>query len=355
MKSVSHHSRVFFQANIVKSCDDYRLFFIQRDLLCLLDQVSRRCLHLLATDDSIEPNTVPSLIDTIGAIVKLLVILDQPDNPSILTKEHHYPVKTDLSQADILERCIQVLSDLVLEESDERKAIGVKHFQSIINRLFAAATDVTRHIDSTQSDFEVDVIEQSLSVTSSEQYDADDSASASNDENANDGRNTNETTYAQSTVIVSEKIIEQVVLLIVGLGQKEFNNGREHYGRAVEYGLAKLVTLCGNSDNLKLLVDMNLCSKLLSGLGHILCKTSNIETSGGTLPLKLLELVTILSSHKMSREDFRAMIGFFKTAPSLPETSVALVLENLHRIVLATSCPATDQPSAFLTFPTGAN
>jgi len=191
------------------------------------------------------------------------------------------------------------------------------------------------------------------------QYDADDSASASNDneddneENVRPVANETTTTYSQSTKIISQKIILHIVQLIIGLGQRESS---DHFSRVVEYGIAKLVTLCGNPDNLKCLVEMNLCSKLLSGLGHILKSNNTLPTSRGTLAATLLELVTILSSHKMSRDDFRAMIEFFKTSPPLPESSVALVLDNLHQIVRTTSCPATSQPSVFLTFQTaGAN
>ena len=190
------------------------------------------------------------------------------------------------------------------------------------------------------------------------QYDADDSASASNDNDDDNEENLRQvpnetTTYSQSTQIISQKIILHIVQLIIGLGQRESS---DYFSRVVEYGLAKLVTLCGNPDNLKCLVEMNLCSKLLTGLGHILKKNNSLPTSRGTLAATLLDLVTILSSHKMSRDDFRAMIEFFKTSPPLPASSVALVLDNLHQVVRTTSCPATSQPSVFLTFQTaGAN
>ena len=158
----------FFQARLVKSSDDYRSFFVQRDLLCLLNQVSRRCLHLLPTDQ-LEVQQVPCLIDTIGALVKLLVLLDNhEDLTTRVTKEHHYSVKTDVTPSEILERCLQVLSDVVLEESVEKQFVGVKHCQSIVNRLFSAATSTTRcYEENAATDFPVDFFEQTVIFASS--------------------------------------------------------------------------------------------------------------------------------------------------------------------------------------------
>ena len=162
----SKTSLVSFQARLVKSSDDYRSFFVQRDLLCLLNQVSRRCLHLLPTDH-LEVQQVSCLIETIGALVKLLVLLEnREDLTTRVTK--HYSVKTDVTPSEILERCLRVLSDVVLEESVEKQSVGVKHCQSIVNRLFSAATSTSRCCEeNSTTDFSVDFFEQTVIFASS--------------------------------------------------------------------------------------------------------------------------------------------------------------------------------------------
>jgi len=291
-----------------------------------------------------DADTIQRLIEMTGAIVTLLVLLDRP--ASRVTKEHHYSVKGDATPEEILERCLQVMSDVILDE-----VVDSKYFQLIINRLFSAATIVTRcdsiasMSNSADLDFSVDVFEQTaLSSTSLDHYDADDSASTSSDEDDRE-RHSNVTS---STTVVSEKIVAAIVEIIIGLGKKDSD---KNYDRIIEYGLAKLATLGTNVDNLKLFADIKLCSRLLDGLGHILKQPMN----GGTLSVTLLELVTVLSSHKMSRNDFRQIVAFFKTCPALPDSNLGLILDHLHRVVGAASCPATDQPSVFLKFSTGAS
>lgn len=291
---------------------------------------------------------IQRLVETVGTMVSLLVSLERAETESRVTKEHHYSVKSDVTPKEILDRCLQVLSDVILDD-----VVDVKHFQLIINRLFAAGTITTR-FDSDASmsansvaDFPVDVFDQTMHpATSLDQlYDADDSASSSDDE-------PDETTsVAQSTaIVVSEKIIATAVEIIIGLGKKEIDSGEKHHGRIVEYGLAKLATLCGNADNLKCFVNAKLCSKLLEGLGDILRQPAN----GGTLPVTLLEVITVLSSYRMSRGDFRQLVAFFKTCPLPPEPNLSLILDHLHRAVSSTSRPATDLPTVFLKFPPGA-
>ena len=285
------------------------------------------------------------LIETIGSIVKLLAVLDKRDDLFISTQEHHYSVKTDLTACEILDRCLQVLSDVVLEE---KPMATVKHYQSIINRLFTAATIIGKNdLETETSYFPTDIYENTIFRTTSSSdhhYDADDSASASSDEN--DRRKNVKPDSPQPTIIISNKIISHIVEMLIGLGKKEPG---DNFCKVIEYGIAKLATLSKNVENQKRLVKMDLCLKLLSGLGHIVLKKSS-----GTLVETFFKLITILASHKMSREEFVAMIGFFKCSPALSENNVALVLENLHRIVSETSCPATEQPSAFLTFQSGA-
>lgn len=285
---------------------------------------------------------IPRLIETIGSLIKLLVILDRRDDLPIFTQEYYYPVRTDLTSCEILDRCLQVLSDIVLEV---KPMIDVKHYQSIMNRLFTAATTVSRN--DFKTDFSVDdLFEQQIARPSplfDHQYDADDSASSSTDRSSD--RRKNIKSSSQSTIIVSEKIIVHIVDILIGLARKE---PYDNFCRVIEYGMAKLATLGRNDENRKRLVEMNLCVKLLNGLGNKLLKISC-----GTIVETFLELITILASHKMSRDEFRSMIGFFKCSPTLPKENVALVLKNFHRIVSETSCPATEEPSVFLTFQTG--
>ena len=193
-------------------------------------------------------------------------------------------------------------------------------------------------------EFHVDVLDpMTLQVTSSNEYDADDSASTSNEDNeAEASRAMSVTSYS---AVVNDKVIKVIVDIIVGLGKKE------KFDRVVEYGLAKLSTLCRNVKNLKLFANANLSTKLLDGLGHILTRKSN----GDTLALTLLKLITILSSHKLARHDFRTIVAFFKTCPALTEDNLAIILDHLHQVVSCTSSPVTDRPSAFLNFCAGAS
>ena len=124
---------------LVRNSENYRSFFIQRDLLCLLNQVSRRCLHHLTNQLMTSPDhdIVQSLIDLAGTIITLLVLLDRPD--TTLRKEHHDLVKSDVTPQEILERCLQVMSDVILDEVYVT-TVCAKDCQMIINRLFAAST-----------------------------------------------------------------------------------------------------------------------------------------------------------------------------------------------------------------------
>lgn len=296
-----------------------------------------------------DPEIIQRLVETVGTMVSLLVSLDPTETRSRLTKEHHYSVKSDVTPNEILDRCLQVLSDVILDE-----VVDVKHFQLIINRLFAAGTTVdivASMAANTIGDFPVDVFEQTMLQTTSldHHYDADDSASSSenvDDDLADDGANTPQS----SAVVVSERIISSAVEIVIGLGRKEVDSGQKKFSRIIEYGLAKLATLCGNVDNLKRFVEASLCTKLLEGLGHILQQPAN----GSTLPLTLLEVFTVLSSHRMSRNDFRQFVAFFKTCPSPPDPNLSLILDHLHRVVSSTSRPTTDQPTVFLKCPAGA-
>ena len=295
-----------------------------------------------------ESEIIQRLVESVGTILALLVSLDRTEAKSRATKEHHYSIKSDVTPDEILDRCVQVLRDVILDE-----VVDVKHFQLIINRLFAAGTMLAR-FDSAASlsansvaDFPVDVFEQTMQQSTSldHHYDADDSASSSD---GNDDPACDRTNVTQSAaIVVSERIITAAVEIVIGLGRKEVDSGQKNFGRIVEYGLAKLATLCGNVDNLKRFVEADLCKKLLESLGHILRQPAN----GGTLPLTLLEVITVLSSHRMSRGDFRQLVGFFKTSPSPSDPNLSLILEHLHRVVSATSRPATDQPTVFLKFP----